>query len=202
MTKQQFINQIAAEKANQLPIVNGDEWRNKFHLMAPIGWINDPNGLCYFKGLYHVFYQYSPLDAKGGLKFWGHYTSPDMVNWTEHEVALFPDIASDVDGVYSGSALVHNDEMYLFYTGNVKHKGDHDYILTGREQNVIMVKSTDGFNFSEKQVLLTNEDYPKNMGLHVRDPKVWEEDGVFYMVLGARSIDDKGYVLLLSLIHI
>lgn len=196
MTKQQFINQIAAEKANQLPIVNGDEWRNKFHLMAPIGWINDPNGLCYFKGLYHVFYQYSPLDAKGGLKFWGHYTSPDMVNWTEHEVALFPDIASDVDGVYSGSALVHNDEMYLFYTGNVKHKGDHDYILTGREQNVIMVKSTDGFNFSEKQVLLTNEDYPKNMGLHVRDPKVWEEDGVFYMVLGARSIDDKGYVLL------
>lgn len=196
MTKQQFIDQIAAEKANQLPIVNGDEWRNKFHLMAPIGWINDPNGLCYFKGLYHVFYQYSPLDAKGGLKFWGHYTSPDMVNWTEHEVALFPDIAADIDGVYSGSALVHNDEMYLFYTGNVKHKGDHDYILTGREQNVIMVKSTDGFNFSEKQVLLTNEDYPKNMGLHVRDPKVWKEDGVFYMVLGARSIDDKGYVLL------
>ena len=196
MTKQQFIDQIAAEKAKQLPIVNGDEWRNKFHIMAPIGWINDPNGLCYFKGLYHVFYQYSPLDAKGGLKFWGHYTSPDMVNWTEHEVALFPDITADLDGVYSGSALIHNDEMYLFYTGNVKHKGDHDYILTGREQNVIMVKSTDGFNFSEKQVLLTNEDYPKNMGLHVRDPKVWEEDGVFYMVLGARSIDDKGYVLL------
>ena len=196
MTMQQFIDQIEAEKAKQLPIVNEDKWRNKFHLMAPIGWINDPNGLCYFKGLYHVFYQYSPLDAKGGLKFWGHYTSPDMVNWTEHEVALSPDIAADVDGVYSGSALIHNDEMYLFYTGNVKYKGDYDYILTGREQNVIMVKSTDGFNFSEKKVLLTNEDYPKNMGLHVRDPKVWEEDGTFYMVLGARSVDDKGYVLL------
>lgn len=197
MSKQQFIKQIATEKAKKLPIVNDDQWRNEFHIQAPIGWINDPNGLCYFKGLYHVFYQYSPLDAKGGLKFWGHYTSPDMVNWTEHEVALFPDISEDIDGVYSGSAVIYNDEMYLFYTGNVKHRdGDYDYILTGREQNVIMVKSTDGFNFSEKQVLLTNEDYPKNMGLHVRDPKVWEEDGIFYMVLGARSVDDKGYVLL------
>lgn len=194
--KEEFIKQIEAKKATQLPIVTSDAWRNKFHLMAPIGWINDPNGLCYFKGLYHVFYQYSPLDAKGGLKFWGHYTSPDMVNWTEQEVALFPDIEADRDGVYSGSALVHNYEMYLFYTGNVKHEGNHDYILTGREQNVIMVKSSDGFNFSEKTVLLTNDDYPKNMGLHVRDPKVWEENGRFYMVLGARSTDDKGYVLL------
>ena len=196
MTKQQFVNQITLEKERKLPHINQDKWRNKFHLMAPIGWINDPNGLCYFKGLYHVFYQYSPLDAKGGLKFWGHYTSPDMVNWTEHEIALFPDISEDIDGVYSGSALVYNDEMYLFYTGNVKYKGDHDYVLTGREQNVIMVKSTDGFNFTEKRVLLTNQDYPQNMGLHVRDPKVWEENGIFYMVLGARSIDDKGYVLL------
>ena len=196
MTKEQFNIQIEAQKVAELKKVTSDHWRNKFHLMAPIGWINDPNGLCYFKGLYHVFYQYSPLNAKGGLKFWGHYTSPDMVNWTEHEVALYPDIAADVDGVYSGSALIHNDEMYLFYTGNVKHQGDHDYILTGREQNVIMVKSSDGFNFSEKKILLTNDDYPKNMGLHVRDPKVWEEDGMFYMVLGARSVDDKGYVLL------
>lgn len=196
MIKEQFIKQIEVHKHEVMDKVTTDAWRNKYHLMAPIGWINDPNGLCYFKGLYHVFYQYSPLDAKGGLKFWGHYTSPDMVNWTEQEIALYPDIASDVDGVYSGSAIIHNDEMYLFYTGNVKHEGNHDYILTGREQNVIMVKSSDGFNFSEKKVLLTNEDYPKNMGLHVRDPKVWEEDGAFYMVLGARSIDDKGYVLL------
>ena len=59
--KEEFIKQIEAKKATQLPIVTSDAWRNKFHLMAPIGWINDPNGLCYFKGLYHVFYQYSPL---------------------------------------------------------------------------------------------------------------------------------------------
>ncbi len=114
MTKQQFVNQITLEKERKLPHINQDKWRNKFHLMAPIGWINDPNGLCYFKGLYHVFYQYSPLDAKGGLKFWGHYTSPDMVNWTEHEIALFPDISEDIDGVYSGSTLNTKETMITF----------------------------------------------------------------------------------------
>ena len=40
------------------------------HLMPPTGWLNDPNGLCYFKGRYHVFFQYAPFDAEGGLKFW------------------------------------------------------------------------------------------------------------------------------------
>ena len=179
-----------------LPQITDDSWRNKFHLEAPVGWINDPNGLCFFKGEYHVFYQYSPLDPNGGLKFWGHYTSKDLVNWTEHKIALFPDIDADKSGVYSGSALIHNDEMYLFYTGNVKHEGDHDYVLTGREHNTIMVKSSDGYNFSEKKILLRNEDYPSNMSLHVRDPKVWKENDAFYMVLGARTTDDLGAVLL------
>ncbi len=196
LNKQTYIEQIKQAKLAILDKVNQDSHRNTYHIEAPIGWINDPNGLCYFKGEYHVFYQYSPLDAKGGLKFWGHYTSKDLVNWTEHEVALYPDIEADRDGVYSGSALIYNDEMYLFYTGNVKHEGEHDYILTGREQNVIMVKSSDGYNFSTKKVLLRNNDYPADMGLHVRDPKVWRENDAFYMVLGARTLDDLGAVLL------
>ena len=45
------------------------------HLMPPVGWLNDPNGLCWYKGRYHVFFQYSPFEANGGLKFWGHYLS-------------------------------------------------------------------------------------------------------------------------------
>lgn len=49
------------------------------HLMPPTGWLNDPNGLCYFKGRYHVFFQYSPFDVEGGLKLWGHYSSEDLV---------------------------------------------------------------------------------------------------------------------------
>ena len=141
ITKQQFIDQIAAEKANQLPIVNGDEWRNKFHLMAPIGWINDPNGLCYFKGLYHVFYQYSPLDAKGGLKFWGHYTSEDLLDWKYEGTALYPDSSYDCHGVYSGSSLIDQDKMHLFFTGNVKIDGGFTGFINPQSGNSIVVQN-------------------------------------------------------------
>ena len=196
MLRKEFDKQIKDCMDRNLEAVKNDKWRNKYHIMAPIGWINDPNGLCEFNGEYHCFYQYSPLTPMGGLKFWGQYTSKDLVNWEDRGVALYPDIAEDKDGVYSGSAFVKDDTVYFFYTGNVKHAGEHDYILTGREQNVILVTSKDGVNFSEKTVVLRNEDFPSNMSLHVRDPKVWEEDGVYYMVLGARTVDDKGCILL------
>lgn len=65
------------------------------HLMPPTGWLNDPNGLCYFKGRYHVFFQYAPFDAEGGLKFWGHYSSDDLVSWRYEGVPLYPDSSYD-----------------------------------------------------------------------------------------------------------
>lgn len=196
MLKEKFDARIKECMDKNLELVNRDKWRNKYHIMAPIGWINDPNGLCEFNGEYHCYYQYSPLSPMGGEKFWGHAISKDLVNWEDKGVALYPDIKEDKDGVYSGSAFVKDDIIYFFYTGNVKHPGNHDYILTGREQNVILVTSKDGINFSEKKVLLRNEDFPENMSLHVRDPKVWEENGIYYMVIGARTKDDKGCILL------
>jgi beta-fructofuranosidase len=196
MLKEKFDVRIKECMDKNLELVNSDKWRNKYHIMPPIGWINDPNGLCEFNGEYHCYYQYSPLSPTGGLKFWGHTASKDLVNWEDKGVALYPDIKEDKDGVYSGSAFVKDDTIYFFYTGNVKHPGKHDYILTGREQNVILVTSKDGINFSEKKVLLRNEDFLGNMSLHVRDPKVWEENGAYYMVLGARTKDDKGCILL------
>lgn len=196
MNREELIQEIKKYREKNIDIVNGDKWRNTYHIMAPIGWINDPNGLCQFKDEYHCFHQYSPLHPVGGIKCWGQYTSKDLVNWEERDIPIYPDIDEDRDGVYSGSAFVKDDTIYFFYTGNVKHEGDHDYILSGREQNVILITSKDGINFSEKKVLLRNEDFPGNMSLHVRDPKVWEEDGTYYMVLGARGKDDKGYILL------
>ena len=196
ITRAEYEQKIKEHIDNNMPKIFSDKWRSKYHIMAPIGWINDPNGLCQFNDEYHVFYQYSPLEAKGGMKFWGHFVSKDLVHFEERDIAIYPDVKEDKDGVYSGSAFVKDDTMYFFYTGNVKHDGEHDYILTGREQNVILVTSKDGIEFSEKKILLRNSDFPENMSLHVRDPKVWEEDGTYYMVLGARGKDDKGYVLL------
>ena len=68
--------------------------------------------------------------------------------------------------------------MYLFYTGNVKleDREDYDYINTGREANTVLVTSRDGEHFSKKKLLMKNTDYPSDLTLHVRDPKVWKQD--------------------------
>lgn len=172
------------------------KWRQSLHLEPPHGWMNDPNGLCFFNGFYHVYFQYSPADAKGGgMKCWGHYRSPDLIKWEFTDTVLFPNTAEDKDGVFSGCGVVWNDVLYLFYTGNVMEEGEHDYTRTGRGANVICVTTTDGDHMSPKKVLLRNSDYPDFCSCHVRDPKVWRENGKWHMVLGARTLEDKGCVL-------
>lgn len=183
---------IVAHKNGKL---NNDKFRLAYHLMPPVGWLNDPNGLCELKGTYHIYYQYSPTDANGGLKHWGHYSTKDFINFKSEDIAIFADNKLDKDGAYSGSALIKDNKMYVFYTGNVKEEGDHDYIKSGRQHNTIYLTSEDGINFSEKKCLMKNIDYPSDISCHVRDPKVYEKDNLYYMVLGARTLDDTGCVL-------
>lgn len=176
-----------------------DKDRLNYHIMPTSGWVNDPNGLCQFKGVYHIYYQYSPFDVNGKLKLWGHITTEDFIKYQEHEPVLYPDFRYDQNGVYSGSAVVRNGKINYFYTGNVKHlDGDYDYIMTGREQNLIACSSEDGFNFSEKELIMTNTDFPSNLSLHVRDPKVYHKNGIDYMVIGARDDNSTGCILVLK----
>ena len=177
---------------------SGSRWRPAFHIAPPVGWLNDPNGLCQYKGIYHVFYQYSPFDEKGGLKFWAHCTSRDMLHWKLEGVPLVPDQPYDCHGVYSGSAVIEDEHMYLYYTGNVKEAGAYDYINQGRQANTVRAVSYDGIHFERKELLLTNGDYPMDLTCHVRDPKVWKKNGRWYMVQGARTKEDQGEVLLFT----
>ena len=173
-------------------------FRQKLHLMPPAGWLNDPNGLCQFKGIYHAFFQYSPFNAEGGVKMWGHYTSHDMIQWKYQGVMLYPDQPFDCSGVYSGCAFIENGKMYLYYTGNAKleDSDNYDYINSGRESNTVLVTSTDGAHFGRKRLLMKNSDYPADLTLHVRDPKVWKEDGTYYMLQGARTKEDVGQAVI------
>lgn len=191
--KQQF-EDIQREKQEE---VQQDPWRLKYHLMPPVGWLNDPNGLCQFQDVYHIFYQYAPLDAEGkALKGWGHYTTKDFIHYCQEPIALFPDQPIDQDGAYSGCSWVENEKVYFFYTGNIKWKGNYDYINEGRGHYVNSFSSDDGYHFSDKVNLLKNEDYPKDLSCHVRDPKVFQEQGTYYMVLGARTLKSQGCVLI------
>lgn len=173
-----------------------DRFRQCFHLMPVTGWLNDPNGLCMFQGVFHAFFQYSPFDAQGGVKLWGHCPSENMVDWKQEGAALYPDSPFDCHGVYSGNVLVEDGRMYLYYTGNVKLDGDYDYIHTGRESNTVLTISEDGKTFGPKKVLMQNCDYPEFVTCHVRDPRVWKEGDRYYMIQGARTKEDQGTALL------
>lgn len=188
---------LEAEK-NQQSANASDPFRQKFHLMPPVGWMNDVNGLCQFQGWYHVFYQYSPYNVLGGLKLWGHYRSKDLLHWEQLEPAIFPDTRFDLHGAYSGSAFAENGRLYLYYTGNVKLRGNYDFIYSGRLSNTMIAVSDDGITFPIKDCILSNADASGRYTQHVRDPKVWKENDTYYLMMGTRRTDEVGELLVLS----
>lgn len=80
-----------------------EQFRPQFHFSPLNNWMNDPNGLVYYKGLYHLFYQYYPNDIVWGSMHWGHAISKDLIYWEHKPIALFPDELGDI---FSGSVVV------------------------------------------------------------------------------------------------
>lgn len=168
----------------------GNTFYPQFHLSPPAGWMNDPNGLIYHDGLYHAFYQHHPFDENWGPMHWGHATSPDMVHWAHQPIALAPGDEWDVDGCFSGSAVDDNGVLSLIYTGHIWLDGPGNDRAIRQVQ--CLATSQDGIHFEKQGVILN----PPPGIMHFRDPKVWQQNGEWWMVIGARDIDDRGQVLL------
>ncbi|HTG67996.1 MAG TPA: glycoside hydrolase family 32 protein [Candidatus Udaeobacter sp.] len=156
-------------------------FRLHYHMMPPAGWMNDPNGMIYFNGYYHLFYQHDPYQAKQGPMHWGHARSKDLVNWEHMPVSLAP--SEDYDkggdggqGCWSGSAALHNGKLTLIYTGHVDGKTP--------EEVQCLATSADGVTFHKHEANPVIGNSPDAVRFGFRDPKVWKRGDKWHMVVG------------------
>lgn len=174
-----------------------DEFRPGFHFTPFRHWMNDPNGLCYVDGLYHLFYQYHPNSSQWGPMHWGHAISSDLVNWTHLPVFLHPEqnleALGATGGAFSGSALIESDgEISFFMTERLPA---YD-LYQGYSEIQKRVKANRGLLAPVHSEVII-ETAPAGVGCDFRDPKVWfnESLGRYQMVLGA-AIESDPCVLL------
>lgn len=165
----------------------------KYHIHPPCGLLNDPNGLAFFNGKYHVFYQWFPFGPTHGMKHWAHVTSADLVNWEWSDEMLIPNQEYEKNGCYSGNAIQHEDKLYLFYTANYKEEYEGGTRKVPK-QAVAIMDSDGSINKYEKNPVI--DEQPQGIICEIRDPFVFKKNDAFWMLLGSGDVDRKAQVLL------
>jgi fructan beta-fructosidase len=133
------------EKRAQEETVYTERLRPQFHFTARTGWINDPNGLLHYNGVWHLFFQHNPYGTNWGNMTWGHATSPDLLHWTEHPAAIHPD---KLGTIYSGNGVVDWNNCSGFQTGNEKplvlfYTASGQHVRFGAKRTQCLAYSTD-----------------------------------------------------------
>jgi beta-fructofuranosidase len=184
----EFVNKAMKAVTNAAAKAASDPNRLAYHFMSPSAWINDPNGLIFFKGEYHMFYQIHPYSAGNGPKHWGHAKSTDLVHWEHLPIVLAPTLDYEANGCFSGTAVDDNGVFTLIYTGNV--------VQDKRKKQVqCIATSEDGVTFRKYAGNPVIRDFPAEGSVDFRDPKVWRHNDQWYMAVGSGK-DGKGNALL------
>lgn len=172
-----------------------NRFRPAFHFTPKENWMNDPNGMFYLNGTYHLYFQYYPEDNVWGPMHWGHATSSDMIKWEEQPVALAPD---EKGYIFSGSAVVDTENssgfgkdaeapvvaMYTYHDAKAEKQGRKDY-----QSQAIAYSLDEGFNWTK----FKGNPVIKNPGIQdFRDPKITRDtiNDQWLMVL---AIKDRSY---------
>ena len=187
-----FLDFIHTSKEMLLP----QKEQDSLHYTSPYGFINDPNGLIYKDGIYHLFYQHNPMNNIWENMTWGHAISEDLLHFTFVGDALFPD---ERGVMYSGCAILNErgefglpkDALLFFYTsaGGVELRGrTHENVFTQRM----------AYSLDNGKTLIKYEDFeiPHIVGEN-RDPDVfWHEESQAYICV--LYLDEKDFVILRS----
>jgi|GEM_PF-4578825 len=157
--------------------------KNQYHFSPLRNWMNDPNGLTYFNGRYHLFYQANPTSVKWGNMYWGHAISKDLLYWNHLPHALFPqdelkDRIGYKGGAYSGCAVSSKEEMKLYFTRCFSP------LLRGPESIETQVEACfDGIAASYERTVIAAHPFNGGMDFNFRDPKVVTIDGIETMII-------------------
>lgn len=191
-----FVPAQCAERPQPTDVT--EEFRPMVHFTPKTGWINDPNGMIFHEGTYHMFYQYNPAGREWGNMHWGHAVSGDLVHWEERDTALYPD---ETGTMYSGSAVADTRNvsglareervpLLFFYTA----AGGRNLRSAGKGNTQCLAVSHDGGQTLEKFA-----GNPLNIQgeWHSRDPKViYSEELQKYLL--ALYLADNRYGLYVS----
>ncbi len=152
-----------------------DPHRPLYHYVNPEGVLNDPNGLCFWQGRWHLFYQaYPPEDPR---QHWGHAVSSDLIHWRDLPPAIYPNPEFEV---YSGSALVDGDRVIAMYHGT-------------RAGNMVAISKDPLLLNWEKvtgKAVIPMTENSADLPYPIYDPNIWKKDGVYYSLSGA--VDYRG----------
>jgi beta-fructofuranosidase len=174
----------------------GDRHRPLYHFIAPANWMNDPNGAFFWKGKYHLFYQYNPNGPFWGTIHWGHAASSDLVHWEDLPIALAPSKdGPDKEGCWSGCTVDDGGIPTALYTGL-------------EPQAVCLATSDDELRTWKKHPTPVINGPPSNLELtgfpsitghpsaDFRDPCVWCEGRRWFLLIGAGMREKGGTALL------
>ena len=153
---------------------NREKFRPTYHFSPLYGWMNDPNGMVYKDGEYHLFYQHNPYGSKWGNMHWGHAISKDLINWEHRPDAITPDALGTI---FSGSAVVDTDNTAGFGAGAIVAIYTQN---SDRQVQSIAYSTDNGRSFTkyENNPVLTSD------ARDFRDPKVfWHKETQRWIIL-------------------
>lgn len=179
-----------------------DPLRPQFHLLPRHNWMNDPNGPIYWKGMYHMFFQYNPTAAVWGDMHWNHAVSLDKVHWRHLPIALAPTPGGpDAAGCFSGTAVDDNGVVTVIYTGVVDTTEAQETIPASnppmRESQCLATSTDPELKIWRKEPRAVIAAPPAGMAIAgFRDPAPWRSGDWWYMAIGSGMPGVGGEILL------
>lgn len=162
----------------------GDRYRPQYHAIPPAVWMNEPHSPIYYKGRYHVFYQHNPAGPYWSQIRWGHLVSDDMIHWEAVKDAVVPTAGICPEGVWTGGAVIGPDGTpWLVITAGTNQS-------TWSGQNVAFAHCVDPndpdlTDWVVEEVVTVTQPSDDSQGERdqFRDPFVWYDDGIYYMIV-------------------